>query len=230
MGGKALLKVFALDLALLSAADRARLRGVLDAEEVGRAERFLRPENRDEFIAAHGLKRLVLAPLAGRAAADLRFTTTPEGKPRLVDGPPGLDFNLTHTAGLVACAVGIGVQVGVDAERERRSVTPDVATAMFAPAELAWLDARDGGRTGPSVLALWTLKEAVVKALGKGLALDTQAFTVTVSPPALADAGGLLPPGTVCHLDQRRLDSGHLLALAVIGGEVEAEWVFALPD
>ncbi|MEE3623720.1 4'-phosphopantetheinyl transferase superfamily protein [Nitrospirillum sp. BR 11752] len=211
-----------LPLVLLDAETYSRLWSLLDEGERARANRFMFEANRREYVAAHGLVRLWLGRLVGRPPAALAFTpVTVQGKPGLVDGPPGLDFNLSHTEGLVACVVTLqpGCRVGVDVEPGGRHIGADVATAMFAAEELAWLDARPAGRSGPDMVSVWTLKEAYIKALGMGLSLPTDSFAIQPDMPRLIRDDGSLPVGQGCRLWTRDLASGHKAAVALMGPE-----------
>ncbi|MEA1674897.1 4'-phosphopantetheinyl transferase family protein [Nitrospirillum sp. BR 11163] len=209
-----------LPLTLLDEAAYARLWPLLDEGEQIRARRFVFEANRREYVAAHGLARLWLGRVLGRSPAALAFTLlTPQGKPGLVDAPAGLDFNLSHTDGLVACAMTLeaGTRVGVDVERGDRRIGVEVATAMFAAEELAWLDARPTGRSGPDLVTFWTLKEAYIKALGLGLSLPTDSFAIAPDGPILVRHDGALPAGRECRLWTRDLPSGHKAAVAWMG-------------
>jgi 4'-phosphopantetheinyl transferase len=71
---------------------------LLDEHERDRLARFRRPADRERYLAAHALARLVLAPLVGTAADALAFDRTcrcgvPHGKPVLPGGP---GFSLSH--------------------------------------------------------------------------------------------------------------------------------------
>ncbi|MDE1146026.1 MAG: 4'-phosphopantetheinyl transferase superfamily protein [Azospirillaceae bacterium] len=215
-----------LSLAEVDATVYDRLWRLLNGEEQARAERFVFERNRREFVAAHGLTRLLLGRLAGRDPAALSFAPiTPQGKPGLVDAPPALDFNLSHTDGLVACAVTLapGARVGLDVEDGARDVGADIATHMFSADELAWLDGRPGGRDGPDLMTFWTLKEAYIKALGMGLSLPTDSFSILPAAASgdwtLVRHDGSLAVGQGCRFWCRDLPSGHKLALAVVAPE-----------
>ncbi|XP_020571066.1 uncharacterized protein LOC110018180 [Phalaenopsis equestris] len=119
----------------------------------------------------------------------LRFSKNTYGKPQLVwqdeDGwvPPCLHFNISHTSSLVACAVTVDVQVGIDVEDKRRRLRNELlsfARRFFSPNEVEFLH----GLTDPvtqqqEFIKLWTLKEAYVKALGRGFsAAPFRNFTV----------------------------------------------------
>ena len=118
-----------------------------------------------------------------RAPADWIFDKTPLGKPFLrnpLDAAPA--FSLSHTRGLVACAVTHGADVGVDVEGIDRDVdSAGIASRFFAPQEAAHLMALDEETRRGRFFELWTLKEALVKALGVGMGASLHQLAFTVS-------------------------------------------------
>src|SRR5690349_20259451 len=97
---------------------RRRFESLLSPDEAARWRRYLRERSRDEFLLARGLARTVLASYAGATPEQVRFGTTATGKPVLVrpDDAEPLHFNLSHSHGVVACAVTRDGPVGVDVE------------------------------------------------------------------------------------------------------------------
>ncbi|MEU8013077.1 4'-phosphopantetheinyl transferase family protein [Micromonospora parva] len=119
------------------------------------------------------LLRRAGALLLGRAQTAVVLTHDREGRPVVrvdeVTGPVELAVSVSRTAGLVVVAARRGGAVGVDVERIRPLPALALAGRWFPPAELAWLaDRPEAGRT-VDFLRLWTAKEAVGKALGRGL-------------------------------------------------------------
>lgn len=155
---------------------------LLSDDERGRHERFVFPEDRRDYSAAHALVRRVVGAHEGIAPAALTFETRDRGKPALASrsaGDASLQFNLSHTRGLVACALVRGADVGVDVERiDRATDNRQIADRYFSPSERADLDACDAGERSRRFIDLWTLKEAYLKATGVGLSeeLDTFSF------------------------------------------------------
>jgi phosphopantetheinyl transferase len=83
------------------------------------------------------------------------------GKPRWSDGP---DFSIAHAAGCAVCAVAPpGVAIGVDLE-SADAVDPESLRLVTSAAERARIYAGSLSAT-----ALWTCKEAVLKAAGAGI-------------------------------------------------------------
>jgi 4'-phosphopantetheinyl transferase len=97
---------------------------------------------------------------------------------------PDLRFNISHTEGLIACAVTIGREVGVDVEHIGRRLTHDIAGRFFAPREVNDLKALPDDQQHKVFFDYWTLKEAYIKARGFGLALPLGDFAFKLSPPA----------------------------------------------
>ncbi|KAL0374858.1 UNVERIFIED_CONTAM: 4'-phosphopantetheinyl transferase gsp [Sesamum radiatum] len=86
--------------------------------------------------------------------------------------PPPLHFNISHTSSLVACGVTINSQIGIDVEEKHRSIKHNIlsfARRYFSEHEVQFLAAiSDPQVQRMEFIKLWTLKEAYVKALGKG--------------------------------------------------------------
>ncbi len=105
----------------------------LSLEEQERMRKFSKASLSHVFLAAHGLKRNVLAQMTGCLPSELQFEAAEQGKP-LVSGPAiatDWHFNLSHTHGLVAVAASCQ-PVGIDVEDLSRQV-PDLDIAKRSP-------------------------------------------------------------------------------------------------
>lgn len=198
----------------------ARLAGLLSEAEREQAARFHFERNRLEYVAAHALLRLMLSEAAGGAPGDWAFEAEPDGKP-VVEGRRGPHFNLSHCQGLVACAVSAQVAIGVDVEPVDRRAPLDVAERWFAPAERAWLFALPEAERALGFFRLWTMKEAFIKATGKGIGQGLQTFEIGFDPlrvtfPDPADA----EPGP-WRLREAAVGEGHRLGLAWRGPDAQ---------
>jgi 4'-phosphopantetheinyl transferase len=190
----------------------------LSPEERDRAARFRFEADRDAFLAAHALKREMLAELGGLPPQAWRFVSGPAGKPEIDPalGRPWLRFNLTHTRSLVACAVTVGDDIGVDVESlDRRAPAPGLVERWFAPEEAAFLATRGPAEHGAAFLQLWTLKEAFVKATGEGIAMGLDSFAVASDPARLLRLPAAAGPMAAWRLLQLQPDPRHVLAVAL---------------
>ncbi|URD99956.1 4'-phosphopantetheinyl transferase superfamily [Musa troglodytarum] len=86
--------------------------------------------------------------------------------------PPSLQFNISHTSSMIACGVTVDVPIGIDIEEKRRKPVNNLlslAHRYFSPYEVQYLASfMDPENRQSEFLRLWTLKEAYVKALGRG--------------------------------------------------------------
>jgi len=147
--------------------------------ERARHGRFHFARDRCQYLLVHALLRLTLSCYSPRPPQSWEFVTNAYGKPALPgDGP---QFNLSHAAGLVVCALADRVELGVDVERQDRCVNWEaLARRWLAMEEWDWLARQPASERSAAFLRLWTLKEAYVKARGLGLSLSLDGFAVCV--------------------------------------------------
>ena len=155
-----------------SPAQLEHARNLLNEEEKRRADRFHFQRDRDRFIMSHGALRRILASYLRRSPEKLQFLENASGKPSLADPKASwLQFNLSHSHDLCLLAVAQGMELGVDLERIREEMDIDaIAHRFFAEEEVAFLNQAAASERNAAFFALWTGKEALLKACGAGLA------------------------------------------------------------
>lgn len=198
------------------AADRF-CRSILTPDELAQAARFRQPQHQRQHVLTRFMVRRLLAPLAGARPERLVFATNRHGKPHVCD-PPDFrwSFNISHTRGMIVCALAPYGLVGVDIEPLDRIASVDLADRYFSEFETAALRARPTSEQCREFLRYWTLKEAFIKAIGTGLAtpLDDFGFDLSAQPqPRLAFVRGDLPAPDQWSFAQFELQ-GYLVAVA----------------
>lgn len=139
----------------------------MSADERERSDRLRSEAHRARFERARAALRGILGRYLERSPADVEFAYGPTGKPALA-APDSLRFNLSHSGDVALCAVARRGEVGVDVE-EQRPIRDfrRIAQRHFAPVEQErWASE---GETLESFYAVWTRKEAMLKASGSGL-------------------------------------------------------------
>ena len=167
-------------------------------------------------VAAHAeVGRLLMAYAGADSPPSLARDT--HGKPYVLDASYP-HFNLSHGGQRIAIAFSRKHPVGVDVEALQRRHSPlDLAERFFAGDEARALAAFDAREQPDAFVNLWTCKEAVLKALGRGLAfgLDRLRFDFDGIDPrslvAIADEAGAVGEWQVMRFDA---GSGHAGALA----------------
>ncbi len=158
----------------------------LSREERDRARRFLRGADRDRFLRSRQVLRHLLGGYLARPPAEIEIYAGPLGKPSLANGGPGdLRFNLSHSGDMALYAFRLGAEVGIDLERAGRVRLGDLASAGFlSPGEKRDLAQLEGRSRQAALLRCWTRKEAVIKAIGEGMAAPLMEIEVSVTPEA----------------------------------------------
>lgn len=113
-----------------------------------------------------------------------------------------IDFNISHTKGLIVCALVKGGKIGVDAEQIIPVNISDYRE-VFTPQEYQLID-----QSEHSLVAFydyWTRKEAVIKADGRGFFLAPNTFEALKDQLWLAGRDWRIrklsaPENYVCHL------------------------------
>ncbi|WP_354683436.1 4'-phosphopantetheinyl transferase superfamily protein [Cupriavidus necator] len=165
--------------------------------EQAHAASLRQPADRLRFAATRVALRTLLGRCVGCPPASLQFRTGQHGKPFLdVFGAPG--FNVSHAGGYAWIAIaGGGGEVGVDIERIDPALGPQAIREMAAhcltPRELAWLAALHAEAWPGAFFALWTAKEAVLKALGLGIADHLQHVSVVAGAQGEAHRFAAVP-------------------------------------
>jgi 4'-phosphopantetheinyl transferase len=163
--------------------------------EMARAKRFLRDDDRRRFLTGRALARSVLGGYLGCPPTEISLAVTALGKPYLRrDGGPDLRFNLSHSGSLVALAVGIGDEVGIDVEAEPPGNADELVPIVLSGPERRAYEELPPALRGAAFLRCWTRKEALLKASGAGFSSDPRMLTVgwqgdesqTVAMPASA--------------------------------------------
>lgn len=121
------------------------------------------------FLSARALLRALLFHLTHHR--DWKIITNAKGKPYIInaDGTAGPHISVSHTTGMVACAVSDAAPIGIDIEQWKVRDFIKLADHSFGPQENAMV--KKGGIAG--FYRIWTLREAMGKATGEGLSLVT---------------------------------------------------------
>lgn len=164
---------------LTDAAALQAIYALLSPQEQDRMTGLRRARDRTLFLLSRGLMRTVLASYLDCKCHEVRFAANDYGKPILHDDGrhPSLQFNLTHSRGAAALAVCRENEVGIDVEERQRQVEYlALAQRFFATTEARHLQELREEQRCEAFFAIWTLKEAFVKGIGRGLSFPLDAF------------------------------------------------------
>jgi 4'-phosphopantetheinyl transferase len=169
------------------------LRHLLSDEEHRRAEAFAFSRDARRFIVSRAVLRTLLSGITGVPARELKFQIEQEGKPFLEPGMgQPVHFSLSRSEELVL--IGFAPRpLGVDVEWLEKAMDvealADYVLSRSEQESFKRLDARDRRNT---FLQCWTIKEAYLKAIGKGLLVPPTTVEVSVRHSERAGLQSLL--------------------------------------
>jgi 4'-phosphopantetheinyl transferase len=140
---------------------------LLTGDEQVKAGRFLHKHDSDRFIISRGALKLIMGRYLNRKPALIEIETGENKKPYIKDSP--LFYNLSHSGDWIIIAVSDS-GIGIDTELVNNSFDfNDVINEYFSPEESRFINE---DKSADRFFMLWTRKEALTKATGKGLDED----------------------------------------------------------
>jgi 4'-phosphopantetheinyl transferase len=171
------MKIFA--LRNLESLDDSTFRTLLtnvSKEKQEKIKKFARPDDAKRVLLADILARSVLADELKVSSKAIEFSVNKYGKPFLTKNN-NLHFNLSHSGDWVVCAVD-KEPIGIDIERIK-PIELGIAEHFFSDEEYKLLMSKSPEDRQCFFFDLWTLKESYIKAVGRGLSLPLNSFTVS---------------------------------------------------
>ena len=138
-------------------------------QDLQRWNRYRPPEKKRQFLNSRLAIRAVLKREFGNASDSYRVETIETGQPILNHAcePALASISLSHTGNIAAIVVSDNQQgLGVDIEVVKPLNIHTLGATFLNPLEHNWLTKEALEKSPEMILAIWTLKEALWKALG----------------------------------------------------------------
>lgn len=150
---------------------------LLSPDEQARAARLVRPTISQRFIIARSFLRQILSLYVGKPASEISFSYNEYNKPG-INYPlrTNVQFNLSHSDDRLIIALTVDYAIGVDIEKIKETFNPAIVKRFFSEQEQQALETAADPAT--FFYQIWSRKEAVLKALGKGLFAPPANFSV----------------------------------------------------
>jgi 4'-phosphopantetheinyl transferase len=194
------------------------LLALLSDDEVSRYNRYFFARNRDEHLLAHAMKRWVLSRTLDVEPCQLTFGSDKYGRP-YVQYPHcrEIDFNLSHSDGVAVMAVSSHALVGIDIESTNRGASISALASTFSRDEVNVLANTPAEQKYKHAISIWSAREALSKAIGVGLRLDSEAISVTIDAAGsirLHHISSVYGKLSDWHLMQKWMSYRHVLTCA----------------
>ena len=148
---------------------------------------------------------------------DYIFGETPvafggRGKPSLAEYPD-LHYNISHADGIAAAMVS-EYECGIDCERVRE-YRPSVFKRCFSEAERRAVESAPENERDLLFFKLWTLKEAYVKAIGKGLSVPLRNAVFSFN------GDNIITELSGCTFSQQVIDREFVVSVCTLSDKIE---------
>lgn len=144
------------------------LQTLLQPLEKERAMRYQQESDRQQRIIGKAVLRILLGKYAGIDPKEIRFRSDRNKKPVVENTiPKALHFNVSHSGDWILIALSAN-EIGIDIEQMNASFTwQNMLSFSFSPPEIVFIE--QSFLPDQSFYRLWTRKECLLKATGKGL-------------------------------------------------------------
>lgn len=148
---------------------------LISAQQRSEAEKIKNAERKRHFIIIRACLNLFLSRFTGTEPAKHVFLKNESGKPFLKSPENKLHFNLSHAGDDFLIAVSVQ-PVGIDLEKKDRKIPEldDILKRYYSREEQQAV--KNSAYPEEMFLRIWTVKEAIVKAIGTGIYENMQAL------------------------------------------------------
>lgn len=208
------MKIYVADV---TTAELNYLEAHVSADRIERSRKYKAELDRRRSLGVEALLNYALQETYPFLSSPVKLEKDVHEKPHLISllgqtesgGPNQIEFSLSHSGSYAACAIA-SVPVGIDIERHK-SDNAGVARRFFTRSECE--DITDDER----FYLYWTLKESFLKAVGQGLSLPMNSFSVILN--------GKEKPATYVHQVNKHtyfgklyeMEAGYSLAVCAQG-------------
>jgi 4'-phosphopantetheinyl transferase len=180
----------------------------LSLEKQSKVRRMLKYDDAVRSMVGELLVKYAIGTMTKLPRHKIRFGMNAYGKPHL-DGTDSVYFNVSHSGDWVVCAIDSDA-VGIDVERIH-SIDMQIACRFFSAAEYKQLMNLPSTHRLAYFFDIWTLKESLIKADGRGLSLSLNSFSINKQGSDIQLIAG--DEITNYHFKQYEMDPAYKLSL-----------------
>lgn len=190
-----------------------RMFNQISQEKQSKVRRMLKYDDAVRSLVGELLVKYAIGTLTKLPRHKIRFGMNAYGKPHL-DGTESVCFNVSHSGDWVVCAIDSDA-VGIDVEKIH-SIDMQIARQFFSTAEYEQLRTLPASHRLAYFFDIWTLKESLIKADGRGLSLSLDSFSISKQGSDIKLIAG--DEIMKYHFKQYEIDPAYKLSLCAISG------------
>ena len=152
---------------------------LLSVNEKRNASRFAYDIDTYLFSIRHNLLRIILGDYLNCDPAKIRFNSNHYQKPHIAHPNTLIQFNISASSNRFVAVFCQQHTIGVDLELVREiDDIPQLINDYFTKEENNWINSQPENSRLSSFFQIWSRKEALVKAIGKGLNIELKKINV----------------------------------------------------
>lgn len=193
-----------------------RLLSVVSEEKRQRVQRFYKYEDAQRTLMGDVLTRYLICSKLRIKNQELVFRENEYGKPFLT-GNHGIEYNISHAGKWVICGIDY-LPVGIDVE-QIKPIDISIVDRFFSEREAEAIMQKDTHEREAFFYDLWTLKESYVKAVGRGLSIPLDSFTISIDNTSQVISIATEDLLRHYYFRQYHIDSEYKVAACSLSGE-----------
>jgi 4'-phosphopantetheinyl transferase len=192
------------------------IRHCLSEQELSKYKGIKAAKQRELFCLRKGVTRILLRELFD--TCDLQYAYDHNGKPYIVDNSRNIKFNISHSKEYLLIGTSEQIDIGVDVEKINYKLDYAlIAKSILSTEELILFNSYNETQRFRSFYKAWVQKEAASKAVGLGLALGFNSFSVNINPELNNEEYSIkISNINYCLRLRVSLENDYALAIAVV--------------
>lgn len=161
--------------------DHEQLYSFLSSDEKQRADRLKVELKKKQFIVSRSALRKILSNSIDIPNDEVNFYYSEHGKPFIENkyNNKAIEFNISHSDQCILIAISMKNQLGVDIEKINTEINYEsLSKRFFSERENEYFRNIEPDKQLDTFYAIWTRKEAFIKATGQGIAYGLDKFSV----------------------------------------------------
>jgi len=188
--------------------------------ELKRARKYHQIKDSNRFIICRSFLKIIIAQRNHLKIPDICFEKSNNHKP-FFPLDPSLFFNVSHAGDFALIAIG-NCELGVDVEYINPQFQyDDILPTVFSADEIKFIHDSDSERH--TFYKLWTRKEAIVKATGKGI--DENFINIPVTDGCHKISSCLVSDFKNLSVSSFNLNEDHISSLAITRDDINIDSV-----
>lgn len=152
----------------------------LSIEEISKLHKYRFSIDKYRFGIARLAIRMLCANHLNTKPSEIELIFNKYGKPSITNNK-NLQFNISHSGNVILIGLTLGQHIGVDVEVHNNEIDHmELASCVFSPTEQSQLHKASPAWIIKGFYNCWTLKESFIKAMGLGLHLPLDSFSMNM--------------------------------------------------